>query len=86
MAVTTPEWIARRDGSLKLGSDNTTWYLLFGTRPHYSLTSVPAQGKFTCAIRQTENGKRIESPRVHATSEEAIQGGLQDLGKDLGWL
>ena len=41
--------------------------------------------EFGCVIRQTNNGRRIDSAGVYGTSEEAIRGGLDDLRKDLGW-
>ena len=46
---------------------------------------VPVDGKFGCAIRQTINGKRIEGPSGFATQDEAINGGLDELRKTLGW-
>lgn len=82
----TPDWLTRRGGSLKLGSDSKTWFVLFQDRPHYSLRDTPAQGKFGCDIRQTENGRQFESKAVYDSRESAIRGGLDDLGRELGWL
>jgi hypothetical protein len=57
-----------------------------GGEPNYSLTPVPAQGKFACVIRQTNNGRQITSAGTFPTQEEALQSGLEDLGKELGWV
>jgi hypothetical protein len=83
--MTAPDWLMHRGGDLKLGSDGRTWYFLLGSQPQYSLAAVPVAGRFGCAVRQTINGKRIDSAGVYATAEEAVGGGLEDLRKALGW-
>ncbi len=83
--MTAPDWLVQRGGDLKLGSDGRRWYFLLGGQPQYSLTAVPVSGRFGCAVRQTINGKRIESAGVYPTEDEAIRGGLDDLRKALGW-
>jgi len=83
--MTTPDWLALRGGELKLGSDGRTWYFIVGGQPQYSLVTVPTGGRFGCTIRQTINGKRIASAGVHASAEDAIRAGLEDLRKELGW-
>jgi hypothetical protein len=83
--MTTPDWLTQRGGTLKLGSDGKTWYVLFAGEPNYSLVATPVSGKFGCAIRQTINGQRIESAGTFASNDEAIGGGLNDLRKALGW-
>jgi hypothetical protein len=83
--MTAPDWLTQRGGDLKLGSDGHTWYFLLAGQPQYSLVAVPVTGRFGCAIRQTINGRRIESSRVYATADETIGGGLEDLRKALGW-
>jgi hypothetical protein len=83
--MTAPDWLTQRGGDLKLGSDNVTWYFVVGGQPQYSLVVVPVNGRFGCAVRQTINGQRTVSAGVHATAEEAIRGGLDDLRKALGW-
>ena len=83
--MNAPDWLLQRGGNLKLGSDRATWYVLVNQQPHYSLAAVPALGKFGCTIRQTINGKRLECPTTFATEDEAIQGGLAELRKALGW-
>jgi hypothetical protein len=83
--MNAPDWLTRRGGSLKLGSDGRIWYVLFAGQPNYSLVDVPVAGKFACTIRQTINGTRTQSPETFATKDEAIRGGLDDLRKSLGW-
>ena len=84
-SMTTPDWLTQHGGSLKLGSDGKTWYVFFAGQPYYSLLDVPDAGKFGCAIRQTINGKRLDTHGTFATKDEAINGGLDDLRKTLGW-
>jgi hypothetical protein len=84
--MTTPEWLKQRGDDLKLGSDGRTWYFLLGGQPQYSLVAVPVHDRFGCAIRQTINGRRIESAGTYASADEAVQGGLEDLRKALGWV
>lgn len=86
MPLATPDWIARRDGTVKIGSDNKTYFLIFGGQPHYSFVPVPAEGKFTCAIRQTESGRRFTNSTLRDSAEDAVKSGLDELGKELGWL
>jgi hypothetical protein len=83
--MTAPDWLTQRGGTLKLGSDGATWYVLFAGQPNYSLTAAPVVGKFGCVVRQTINGARIESAGNFGTDAEAIRGGLDDLRKALGW-
>ena len=83
--MNTPEWLSARGGALKLGSDRKTWFVIFNGRPDYSLVALPAAGKFTCTLRQTINGQRLESPGAHATSEAALAAGLESLRQRLGW-
>jgi hypothetical protein len=85
MAITVPEWLARRGGSLRPSSDPRIWLLMFQGQPQYRLTPVPVGGKYGCAVEQTINGKRIPSPSAATSEEEAIRAGLEDLRKALGW-
>jgi hypothetical protein len=84
VTLKAPEWLERR-GELKIGSDGNTWFVLLRGQPTYSLKAVPVQGKFGCAIRETHNGRRIESTNTCSTWEEALSQGLEDLRKALGW-
>ena len=81
----TPAWLTGRGGSLRCGSDGQTWYVLLGDEPQYALTAVPVAGQFGCAIHQTINGRRIESGSRAGGAKAAVQSGLEDLRKALGW-
>jgi hypothetical protein len=85
MSLAAPAWLVQRGGSLQLGSDGNTWFVMIGNQPSYSLRPVPVAGKFGCAIRQTINGRRVESVATFPTQEEVMRNGLEDLRKDLGW-
>lgn len=83
--MTTPDWLTRRGGKLKQASDGLTWFVLFAEQPQYALTVVPVGGTFGCAIRQTINGRRLDSPGSQPSREAALSAGLEDLRKTLGW-
>ncbi len=83
--MNTPDWLRQRGGDLKLGSDKATWYVIFAGKPLYDLVTVPASGKHSCVIRQTNNGQLVESKSVHASADDALRGGLGDLKAFLGW-
>jgi hypothetical protein len=83
--LTAPEWLKKRDGALKLGSDAATWYILLSGQPHYALTAAPTAGKFACHIKQTVNGQRLGVGSVYASADEALRGGLEELRLALGW-
>ena len=85
MALTNPDWLSQRGGSLKLASDGKTWFVMLNHEPQYALAPVPVGGKFGCLIQQTINGQRVESPATYASAEDALRGGLDDLRKALGW-
>jgi hypothetical protein len=85
MALENPPWLTQRNGELRLASDGITWFVVLDGQPHYSLTPVPVQGKYGCAIKQVNNGHPIESKDVYSTAAEALRGGLEDLRQALGW-
>lgn len=81
----TPDWLARHDGQLLLAPDRRTWLVVFDGAPHYKVTSFPADGKFTAAVAQTENGKRVDKGQTYATADDSVRGGLDELRAYLGW-
>jgi hypothetical protein len=83
--MTTPDWLARRGGALRAGPLDRAWFVVIDGEPQYALTPTPAEGKHSCRVTQTINGKRLDSGRTYATEADAIQGGLEDLRKTLGW-
>jgi hypothetical protein len=85
MAVTAPEWLTRRGGSLKLASDGRTWYVLLSGEPLYTVVERPVAGKFGTYVKHVNSGKPIDSISTADTPERAVMGGLEDLRKALGW-
>lgn len=83
--MTTPDWLANRVGGIIPGLNERTWLVTLNGHPMYKLVAVPAKGKFTCAITQTNNGKRIDRGLEYASWNEALQGGLNELKERLGW-
>lgn len=83
--MTTPDWLRQRGAELKLGSDRTTWYVVVAGKPLYDLVPTPASGKFSCIVRQTNNGQLIDGKGVATTSDEALKTGLDSLRAFLGW-
>ena len=81
-----PDWLARRDGSLKHGVQPETVFALVGPQPLYKLEVRPAAGKFTCAVTQTVNGKRLDdATAAYPTADAALADGLEQLRNKLGW-
>ncbi len=85
MAISVPEWLAKRGGGLRPNSDPRIWLVTFRGEAQYRLTPVPVGGQFGCAVTQTINGKRIPCAATAATEEEAVRAGLEALRQALGW-
>jgi len=85
MPLNAPEWLTRHGGTLRPGVDGHSWFVCFAEQPQYELTPVPAQGKHSCDIRQTINGRHLEAKTSYATTDEAMRGALEELRKKLGW-
>jgi len=85
MALTAPDWLTRRGGTLRVHPDGSSWWVVIDGRPLYMLRAIPAKNKFSSQVEETVNGKRLESKTVYAAAEEALRGGLEDLRKNLGW-
>jgi hypothetical protein len=83
--MTTPDWLALHGGELRPGPLGAICYVYFDGEPQYALMPVPVGGRHSCRVTQTINGKRLDSGSAHATEAEAIQGGLEDLRRALGW-
>src|SRR5262249_59987538 len=65
MSVPTPDWLARHGGELRANPDGESHAVYFGPELEYVLRLVPAQGKYTCRVKQTINGKHLESGTAH---------------------
>jgi hypothetical protein len=85
VALTTPDWLAQREGELHTSKGNGACAVYFAGQLQYVLVPLPAKGKFTCRISQTINGHRLDNDATFATSEEAVRGGLEQLRAALGW-
>jgi hypothetical protein len=81
-----PDWLALRTGTLKPGVRPETQFVLIGGQPLYKLEARPASGKFTCAVSNTVNGKRLDdASTIYINAQEAFKGGLEQLRAKLGW-
>jgi hypothetical protein len=85
MAITTPDWLEARGGRLAQNYDGRTWLVLLNDTPQYRLTPVPAVGRFTCQVVQSVNGRRLDKDATYATTDEAVNGGAEELRRALGW-
>ncbi len=85
MTLATPEWLARHDGRLRPYPDGRSWAVMIDGHPQFLLLPIPVAGKYGCQVEQTVNGRRLEGKGTYASAEEAVQGGLEDLRKNLGW-
>jgi len=83
---TTPEWLSKREGSLKPGLRDFTLLVLLNNQPQYRLDVRPAVGQFTCNVTQTINGKQLDDSLTRYSSPDAaFEGGLDTLRSQLGW-
>jgi hypothetical protein len=85
MTVTTPDWLARRGVHLQESKDGLSWLVYLNKEPQYLLMAVPVKGQFGCRITQTINGRRLDDGATYPSIEAALQGGLEELRKALGW-
>ena len=85
MAVTTPDWLTQRGVRLLASRDGQSWLVYLGQEPQYLLQAVPVKGQFGCRITQTINGRRLDTGATYPSIEAALQGGLEELRKALGW-
>jgi hypothetical protein len=85
MAVTVPDWLSKHGATLGQGTDGRTWFVLLDGEPQYRLVPIPADGKHSCQVTQTINGRRLDRGGVYPSADEALRGGLEDLRQALGW-
>jgi hypothetical protein len=85
MAVSTPDWLTRHGGDLRCNPDGLSCAVYFGIDLEYLLGVFPVKGQHSCRVKQTINGKHLESGTPHATVDDALRGGLEDLRLALGW-
>ena len=82
---TAPDWLTKRDGSLKPGLRDYIAFVVISDRPEYRLEVRPADGKFACVVSSTNNGKLIEGQASQPTADAAWADGLTRLKTQLGW-
>ncbi len=80
-----PDWLQQRDGALTPGIRENVVFVTLGGNPLYRLESRPAQGKETCQVVQTNNGRRLDGGKEYQDRQAAIAGGLDELRTALGW-
>ncbi len=85
MPLTAPDWLTKHGGAIRRFPDGIAWAVLIDGRPEYALTPVPAEGKHSCEVMQTTNGRRLDSCTVYDSEEDALRGGLEELRRVLGW-
>jgi hypothetical protein len=85
VAISAPDWLKKRGGDVRLSNDQRYWVVYVAGGPQYVIRPTPAGGKHAVEVEQTVNGKRLEGKQIYASEEAAIQGGLEDLRKALGW-
>jgi hypothetical protein len=83
--ATVPDWLAKRDGTLKPGIARNMFFVVLSGAPQYKVEARPAAGAFICSVQQTNNGKRLDDGTAYPTAEAAITGGLEQLKAKLGW-
>jgi hypothetical protein len=83
--MSEPEWLRQHGGALARGANGESWFVMFDGQPLYRLTPIPARGQFGCALTQTNNGRRLPCERIAATGDAALQAGLEELAKIVGW-
>jgi hypothetical protein len=84
--TTMPDWLSRRRGQIERGVEPETRFVLIDGEPLYKLEVRPAGGRFTCAVTETANGRRLDDgAATFARFAEALAGGLERLREKLGW-
>jgi hypothetical protein len=83
--MTAPDWLTTRDGGLAKGLKEDVFLVTLNGHPQYRLDALPAKGKYTCAVIQTNNGKRLDGGVEYPTRDAALAGGLEELRGRLGW-
>lgn len=83
--MTAPDWLAARDGGLAKGLNDRTVLVTVNGNPMWRLDAVPSKGQFTCAVLQTNSGRRLDEGKGYPTRDAALAGGLEELRIKLGW-
>ena len=71
--MTAPEWLTRRDGSLKPGLRDYITLVLLGGQPQYRVEVRPAVGTFEAVVTFSINGKRLDDGRAYPTPRGRVR-------------
>ena len=83
--MTAPDWLTARTGGLVKGINERTWLVTLNGNPMWRLDVGPSKGQYTCAVLQTNSGKRLDEGKDYPSQEAAFAGGLEELRAKLGW-
>jgi len=83
--MTAPDWLTSRNGGLAKGINERTLLVTVDGEPMWRLDALPSKGQFTCAVLQTNSGRRLDAGKQYPTREAALAGGLEELRAKLGW-
>ena len=83
--MTAPDWLTARGGGLKNGLTDNVLFVTLDSHPQWRLDALPARGRFTCAVIQTTNGRRLDGGKEYPNKEAALAGGVDELRAHLGW-
>jgi hypothetical protein len=83
--MTAPDWLSARNGHLVNGINGRSVLVTVDGEPMWRLDALPSRGKFTCAVLQTNSGKRLDEGKEYPTQDAAWAGGLEELRAKLGW-
>ena len=83
--MTAPDWLTARGGGLTKGLADNVLLVTLDDQPQYRLDALPARGRYTVALVQTNNGRRLDGGKDYPNREAALAGGLEELRERLGW-
>jgi hypothetical protein len=83
--MTAPDWLSARNGHLVNAINGRSVLVTVDGEPMWRLDALPSRGKYTCAVLQTNSGKRLDEGKEYPTQEAAWAGGLDELRAKLGW-
>jgi hypothetical protein len=83
--MTAPDWLTARNGGIAKGINQRTIVVTLDGDPMWRLDALPSKGQFTCAVLQTNSGKRLDAGKEYRSRDAAWAGGLEELRAKLGW-
>lgn len=83
--MVTKEWLNKRNAEIRPSANGHSWLLYQGGKFIYMIGALPADGKFTNKIMESNNGNQIQKGKIFESINEALEGGLTELRDHLGW-